>query len=373
MRAAALWPGRKEVGVVDHEEPLLGSPTSVRFRTLEVGVCGTDAELCSFHYPSHPPRGSDYLIPGHEALGVVEEVGDEVRTLKPGDLVVPSVRRPCPRPDCPACRSGNQDFCLTGEFSERGLARAHGFLAERVVEEEEFLFRVPASLREVGVLTEPLTIAEKGLRQYLAVQRRLPWLRDADDATMLAGARAVVLGAGPVGILGAMLLRARGCDVRVYSREPASSARAGLVEAAGARYRSAEDVTVADLAAELGGIDLVYEAAGSPALALETLPYVSRNGVFVMTGVPRGGAPIEVDGEALMTEVVVRNSMLVGTVNASPADFDAAIRDLELFDREWPAAVRGIITGRHSLADFCRCATGKSGIKEIIDFAAAAR
>jgi glucose 1-dehydrogenase len=368
MRAAALWVDRKKVGVVDHEEPVLGSPTSVRFRTLEVGVCGTDAELCSFHYPATAPRGDGYLIPGHEAIGVVEEVGSAVTRLRPGDLVVPSVRRPCPRPDCPACRSGNQDFCVTGEFVERGLRGAHGFLAERIVEEEEYLFVVPRSLRDVGVLTEPLTIAEKGLRQYLAVQRRLPWLREAADAEMLAGKRALVLGAGPVGILGCMLLRARGCEVWVYSREPASAPRAALVEGAGAAYVSSSETTVAALAAEMGGIDLVYEAAGSSALAFDVLQHLSRNGVFVMTGVPRGGGGIEVPGDVLMTEMVVRNAMLVGTVNAGREDFDSAIRDLGAFVAAWPDAVRGIVTGRHALADFCRCATEKNGIKEVIEF-----
>jgi glucose 1-dehydrogenase len=299
---------------------------------------------------------------------VVEEVGPGVARLRPGDLVVPSVRRPCPRPDCPACRSGNQDFCVTGQFTERGLAGAHGFLAERIVEEEEYLYRMPAALREVGVLTEPLTIAEKGLRQYLAVQRRLPWLEGAPESEVLAGKRAVVLGAGPVGILGCMLLRARGCEVWVYSREPASAPRAALVESTGAVYRSSTATTVSALAAEVGGIDLVYEAAGSPALAFDVLQYLARNGVFVLTGVPRGGGPIEIQGDPLMTGIVVRNAMLVGTVNAGREDFVAAIRDLEAFVAAWPDAVRGIITGRHQLADFCRCATDRSGdgIKEII-------
>jgi glucose 1-dehydrogenase len=367
MIAAALWPGRRETGVVDHEEPVLGSPTSVRFRTLEVGVCGTDEELCSFHYPARTPPGSGYLVPGHEALGEVEEVGPAVTGLRPGDLVVPSVRRPCPRPDCPACRSGHQDYCTTGEFTERGLAGAHGFLAERVVEEEEHLFRVPPALRGVGVLTEPLTIAEKGLRQYLAVQRRLPWLRDAAEGELLAGTRAVVLGAGPVGILGCMLLRARGCEVSVYSREPESSPRAALVGSTGARYLSSADATVAALAAEVGRAELAYEAAGSPALAFETLGHLSRNGVLVLTGVPRGGGSIELPGDSLMTGIVVKNAILVGTVNAGREDFRAAIADLERFHRAWPDALRGIVTGRHRVGDFCRCATEKSGIKEVID------
>ena len=370
MRAAALWPARKEAGVIDHEEPRLTSPTGVLFRTVEVGVCGTDAELCSFHYHSNIPPDTDYLVPGHEAIGIVEEVGSEVRGLAPGDLVVPSVRRPCPRPDCRACRSGNQDYCETGEFTERGLSGAHGFLAERVVEEAEYLYRVPASLRDVGVLTEPLTIAEKGLRQYLAIQRRLPWLAGAADAEILTGKRVVVLGGGPVGILGCMLLRSRGCEVWVYSREPASATRAALIQSTGATYVSSADADLPALAATVGRMDLVYEAAGSAALAFGALQHLPRNGAFILTGVPRGGPAIEIPGDLLMNSIVVHNSVIVGTVNAGRDDFVDAIRDLEAFVDEWPEAVRGIITGRHQLDDFCRCATerGGTGIKEVIAF-----
>jgi threonine dehydrogenase-like Zn-dependent dehydrogenase len=365
VRALALWPARRRSGLIDHPEPALAAPADVLVRVLEVGVCGTDAELCDFHLGT-PPDGSDYLIPGHEAIGEVMEVGPAVSSLAPGDLVVPSVRRPCPHPDCAACRSGNQDFCETGDFTERGIRAAHGFLAERIVEEERYLYRLPRSLRRVGVLVEPLTIAEKGVRQYLAVQRRLPWLREEGDREILAGRRALVLGAGPVGILGAMLLRERGCEVWVYSREPADDPRAALLESTGARYLEAARVPVASLAEEVGGIDLVYEAAGDAPLALATLRQLGRNAAFVTTGVPRGGSRVDLAADDLLTGIVVANQLLVGTVNASHDDFLAAVRDLESFAARWASATTGIVSGRRALEEFCDCAVRKRGVKEVI-------
>ena len=159
----------------------------VRVRMLEVGVCGTDAELCAFEY-GDPPANEDYLIVGHEALGRIEEVGAEVERLRVGDLVVPSVRRPCSHERCAACATGNQDFCVTGDFTERGIKGAHGFLAEEIAEQERYLHIVPAELRDVGVLTEPLTIAEKALRQYAAIQRR-PCMKLSSSASAIHGSR----------------------------------------------------------------------------------------------------------------------------------------------------------------------------------------
>jgi threonine dehydrogenase-like Zn-dependent dehydrogenase len=283
--------------------------------------------------------------------------------------VVPSVRRPCPRGDCVACRSGNQDFCLTGAYTERGINGAHGFLVDRFVEDERYLYRLPPALRAVAVLTEPLSIAEKGLRQYLAIQRRLPWQRTADEATMLAGRRAVVLGAGAVGMLGAMLLRLRGCDVWVYSREAADSPRAALLREIGARYRSSADLPVDGLAGEVGGIEMVYEAAGSPELSLATLESMGRNGAFILTGATGGGGRLDLGADALLNSMVVGNLVLAGTVNASHTDFVRAVSDLEAFVDRWPDVVPRLITGRHPRERFHDRVLHRTGIKEIIDLA----
>src|SRR5579863_9929462 len=162
MKAVAVFPAERQARLIDHPEPRISSPTQAKMRVLDVGVCGTDREIVTFQYGT-PPEASDYLILGHESLSQVAEVGPQVSRVKPGDLVVMTVRRPCADPNCVACREGRQDFCYTGNFTERGIKQAHGYMTEFVVEEERYLNPVPAALREVGVLVEPLTIAEKAL------------------------------------------------------------------------------------------------------------------------------------------------------------------------------------------------------------------
>lgn len=135
MKAVAVFPGSRETKVVDQDAPRLTQPDQVMLRMLDIGLCGTDKEICSFEYGT-PPAGDDHLIIGHESLAEVVRAGPAVQRLQAGDLVVPSVRRPCPHPGCLACRSGHQDFCYTGDFSERGIKDAHGYLTEYVVEHE---------------------------------------------------------------------------------------------------------------------------------------------------------------------------------------------------------------------------------------------
>src|SRR6266536_1548796 len=197
MRAVGVVPGEREVRLIEHRTPKIAGANQVKIRSLEVGVCGTDREICTFVYGS-PPNGSGYLVLGHESLGEVIEVGSSVSRFKPGDLVVPSVRRPCPHRHCLACREERQDFCYTGDFTERGIKMTHGFLTEFYVDEEQYLTYVPAELRDVAVLVEPLTVAVKGLTQIWYVQKRLPWLDPKTPAGQWgAGQNAVVLGAGP--------------------------------------------------------------------------------------------------------------------------------------------------------------------------------
>jgi threonine dehydrogenase-like Zn-dependent dehydrogenase len=369
MKAMAVFPARREVRVVDHPEPEIERATDVKLRMLEVGICGTDHEITSFQYGT-PPENSDYLVIGHESLAEVVEVGTEVTRVRPGDLVVTMVRRPCPHPECVPCRAGRQDFCSTGDFTERGIKQAHGFMTEMVVDDQTYLNVVPPALRDVAVLTEPLTIAEKAITQVWQVQQRLPWALRGAGGTPAAGHRAVVLGGGPVGLLGAMALSAQGFDTTVYSRASGPHDKDRIVAAFGANYVAAETTTIDQLAARLGNIDLVYEATGASRVAFDMLRVLGTNGIFVFTGVPGRKAPIEVDTDLLMRDLVLKNQVVFGTVNASRAAYEAAIHDLETFDRRWPDALRALITGRFPLAEAVTLVTGEGGgIKSVVTLA----
>ncbi len=368
MRALAVFPTRRTVQVVDHPEPAIASPTGVRLRMLEVGICGTDREIASFQYGT-PPPGSEYLVIGHESLGQVVEVGAAVSRVRPGDLVVTMVRRPCPHPQCLACRAGRQDFCSTGDFTERGIKGAHGFATEFVVDEESYMNVVPAALRDVAVLAEPLTIAEKAITQVLQVQRRLPWGAPGGSAGAAAH-RAVGLGAGPVGLLGAMALVRAGFATTVYSRASGPLDKAGLVASFGASYVAAETATVEQLAERVGNIDLVYEATGAARVSFRMMEVLGRNAAFVFTGVPGRKAPIELDADLIMRNLVLNNQVVFGTVNASRADYEAAIRDLAAFRERWPAALQRLITARHPLGEAAQVLlSAPGGIKDVIAIA----
>ena len=342
----------------------------LEIRILDVGVCGTDREICAFDYGT-PPAGADQLVIGHEALGEVVEVGPGVTRVKAGDLVVPMVRRPCEVPSCSACRSDRQDFCFTGEFRERGIREQNGFMTEEIVEEERYLNPVPRELRDVGVLVEPLTIAEKALIQIWQMQERLPWQCPHKPGKDHGHCRcAVVLGAGPVGLLGAMALRANEFETIVYSREVAPNPKADLVESIGATYVSAEKESPSDLAKRVGPIDLVYEAAGASSIAFEMMQSLGPNSAFVFTGVPGRKGPIEVDTDRLMRSLVLNNQLVFGTVNAGRDAFEAAIRDIGRFSKSWPQAVRALITGRFPVDRYRELLLGRPrGIKNVITFA----
>jgi glucose 1-dehydrogenase len=367
MKAIAVTPHQKKISIIEQPEPQILSATDVKLRMLEAGVCGTDREICAFEYGT-PPPGSEDLVIGHESLGEVVEVGSEVRRVKIGDLVVPMVRRPCPHEYCAACRADRQDFCFTGDFQERGIKERHGFMAQYVVDHEKYMNPVPPEMADVAVLVEPLTIAEKGLKQVWQVQQRLPW-----SCSVLPGKAAahchkgVVLGAGPVGLLGAMALVNDGFDTYVYSREPTPNPKSQLLESIGAHYISAENITPAMLPERVGNIDLVYEATGASSLAFDMMKYLGTNGIFIFTGVPGRKVPIEVDTDLIMRNLVLKNQVVFGTVNAGRDAFEDSIRDLNTFSRRWPEAVKSLITGRFPIEAYGDLLLGRpTGIKNII-------
>ena len=370
MKAVAVFPGAREVMVIEEDAPRISEPDQVMLRMLDIGVCGTDKEICSFEYGT-PPDGDEHLVIGHESVAEVVSVGSAVERLRAGDLVVPSVRRPCRHPGCLACRSGHQDYCYTGDFSERGIKEAHGYMTEYVVDRERYMNLVPPDLREIAVLAEPLTIAEKALGQITwMMQQRPPWLDPQTPGEERGrGLSALVLGIGPVGLLGAMVLASAGFTTYVYSRELPPSPRIDLVAAIGATYVSSQAATFTDLAGKIGNIDLVYEAVGHSHFALEALQVLGTNGIFVLTGVPGMQAFIEADPARLMRDMVLKNQVLLGTVNAGADAFASALRNLDAFRLRWPAVVAALIAGRYPPEQAPDLILGRpAGIKTVIAF-----
>jgi glucose 1-dehydrogenase len=360
MRAVAVFPKTRQVRVIEKSYPPPVSGRQVLLRVLEVGICGTDREIAAFHY-GNPPAGSDHLIIGHEALAEVVDVGADVTGVKNGDLVVPTVRRPCPHARCAPCRAHRQDFCVTGDFAERGIKDLHGFLQEYVVEEDEHLVPAHRRLADVAILTEPLSVAAKAAEQGRAIQQRLPWDR--------LRARALVLGAGPVGLLGAMSMVVSHYDTFVYSLEPPSGPRAQLAVKLGATYVSGAEVPLTEIARRLGGMDLIYEAVGISKVAFDALGALNPNGLLALTGIPAPGQPQSVDTDAWMRDIVLKNQLVFGTVNAGRSDYETALSELEQGMFLSPEGLRALISQRHTLDQAPALLTGRSGIKQVVHLA----
>ena len=364
MKALAVFTSNREVRLIDQPEPVIGGPTEVKLRILEAGICGTDREIASFQY-GMPPVNSPHLVIGHEALGEVVDVGSDVTGLAPSDLAVLMVRRPCPHDRCVPCRTGRPDFCNTGDFTERGIKGAHGFMTEFVVDDQRYLVKVPKELREVAVLLEPLTVAEKAGEQVRILVQRLPGHLRVDPSNL----RAVVLGAGPIGLLGAMKLVGANFETYVYYRGKADSPNVRIVTAIGARFISSVEHPPEDLAKMLGEISLVYEATGVVKISFDVLSVLGVNGVYIFTGVPGVKAPIEMDAERIMRNLVLKNQVLCGTVNAGRESFEEGVRDLGSFMQRFPAAVRALITARMTLDGARDAVLAKGGIKSVITVA----
>ncbi|NUO58554.1 MAG: glucose 1-dehydrogenase [Hamadaea sp.] len=357
MRALAVFREQQDVRVIDVAEPPAPTGRQALLRVLEVGICGTDREIAAFEY-GDPPTGSDYLILGHEAVAEVLETGPDVTELRVGDLVVPTVRRPCADSGCRTCRIGRQDFCTTGAFTERGIKHAHGYLTELVVEDEQNLVAVPPQLTDVATLIEPLSIAAKAAEQAQAIQQRLPWQPDK--------ARTLVLGAGPIGMLGAIAMTVTRFDTVVYSREPADSPRADKVRELGAVYVSTEQTPIEKINSVIGPIDVIYEAVGVPTVAFTATQALAPNGLLILTGIPALNEPATLPIDRIMKDIVLNNQAIVGTVNAGRSAFELAVQKLEQAMYLIPHSVRSIITNRVPLDAGPEVLKQPHGVKDVL-------
>ena len=305
----------------------------VLVKVLRVGLCGTDREIQAGEYGASPP-GNDFLVLGHESLGVVEQVGSKVTELAPGDYVVATVRRPG---TSPYDAIGMQDMSTDDEYHEHGINLLHGFFTERYADTPEFLTKIPAALRDVAVLTEPMTVVEKGVTQAYEIQRRLK-IWDPKSAA--------VLGAGTIGLLATLLLRLRGIEVVTIALRESPHLNSDLVESLGAHYVSTRQMSLAEAAAAYGPFDLMFEATGFSPLVFDSMQVLGKNGVLVMASVTGGDRMLEVPADAINMGFVLGNKVAVGTVNAAKEHYKEAAQDMALAEAMYPGWLSRLLTHR---------------------------
>lgn len=322
---------------------------SVLVEAVAVGVCGTDVEIVEGKYGWAPP-GKTRLVLGHESLGRVIDPGPG-GALEKGDLVAGIVRRPDPVP-CPNCAVGEWDMCRNGQYTERGIKQIDGFMSERWRIEPEYAMKIDRSLGLVGVLLEPTTVVTKAWEQILAVGQRAFW----EPRTVL------VTGAGPIGLLAALVGKQHGLEVHVLDRVE-TGPKPDLVRALGATYHSG---SVGDLGFEP---DVIVECTGVGQVISDAIRGIGAGGVVCLTGVGTGGSTVGSAVADVAAAVVLKNNVVVGSVNANKRHWYKAGLALARADREW---LERLVTRREPPEEFLRAFQRQpDDIKVVIQFAQA--
>jgi threonine dehydrogenase-like Zn-dependent dehydrogenase len=315
MRAVTVVPLKKgSVDLTDLPEPP-ESDGPVLVKTRAVGVCGTDLEIIDGDYGWAPP-GEDRLAIGHESLGEVMEA-PEGADVKAGDLVVAIVRRPDPVP-CPNCAIGEWDMCRNGQYTEWGIKQHHGYARERYRITPDFLVKVDSGLGNLGVLLEPTTVVAKAWDHIERIGKRAEW----KPRTVL------ITGAGPIGLLAALLGVQRGLEVHVLD-QVTEGLKPELVSALGATYHHG---SVADTGVEP---DVAIECTGVAPLIFDVMDHAGANGIVCLTGVSSGGRELSVDVGMLNRRLVLENDVVFGSVNANRRHYEAGAKALAEADKPW--------------------------------------
>lgn len=335
MKALGITPRQAHTArLVDLPTPTLDeipNGRGVLVKVLQVGVDGTDKELHLGEYGA-APEGYNFLVTGHESLGQVLTVGPNVTELAPGDYVVATVRRPG---HSIYDAIGTYDMTSDDTYYERGINLRHGYTTEQYVDDPEYLVKVPPGLRHIGVLLEPLSIVEKGIQQAYEIQRRLKVWRPR---------RTAVMGAGPIGLLAALVLRLRGLDVSVFARTPRPNPKADLLDTIGARYLSTKETALDAAAKEHGPFDLIFEATGVSSIVFDAAHILGKNGVLVLSSITGGQKTTPVASDKLNLDFVLGNKLMFGTVNAHRGYFEQGVLDFALAESSYPGWLSSLLS-----------------------------
>ncbi|MDI6817525.1 MAG: glucose 1-dehydrogenase [Actinomycetota bacterium] len=354
MKAVGLVRGKEGVHLFDAPKPTITSPRQVLVKVIEAGIDGTDFETVT-HNRFSMSQEEDTMIIGHEAVGIIEEVGSEVSTLAVGDVVVPTVRRGCGL--CAPCLHNRSDMCQTGLYTERGIKGANGYFTEFFVDDEDYLVRVPDGLEPYAVLSEPLSIAEKAVDEIKHFRSRVFWSCNHPEHSIESQGWgnckvALVIGAGSLGFLSTAVLRLSGIHTFVAEIAPEDSLKVRLIKELGAHYLNTKDKTAHEVTAEIGNPDIIIEASGATELALNLTTGLARNGVCVLTGIPSGSKEVCLEGDLMARTLVLENQIVFGSVNSGRTHFDMALQDLQRLREEYGTTLSKVIQTRYSLGDY---------------------
>jgi glucose 1-dehydrogenase len=345
MRALTVQPGISGSATVREMPEPAEADGPVVVDGLAMGVCGTDIEISAGEY-GQAPQGEDHLILGHESLGRVREAPAD-SGLAAGDLVVGIVRRPDPVP-CANCAVGEWDMCRNGRYTERGIKALHGYGSERFRLQPEFAVRLDAGLETVGVLLEPTTVVAKAWEQIERIGSRATW----------HPRRVLVTGAGPIGLLAALLAVQRGLEVHVADRVT-EGPKPLLVADLGAQYHTTP-VGELDLDA-----DVVVECTGVPSVVFDVMGRNAPDAVVCLTGVSPVNRTLSVDAGGLNRKIVLQNDVVFGSVNANRRHYEEGARALAAADTHW---LERLISRRVNLADAHDALTRRpDDVKVVID------
>jgi threonine dehydrogenase-like Zn-dependent dehydrogenase len=317
MRALTVVPlTQGSLAVIDVPDPV-PQDGELLVEGIALGVCGTDREIAQGDYGWAPP-GADRLVLGHESLGQVRSAPEGSR-WRPGDLVVGIVRRPDPVP-CPACARGEFDMCRNERYTERGIKEIHGYGSQLWTVEADYAVRLDPDLADVGMLLEPATVVAKAWEHIERIGNRA-WFGPR---------RVLVTGAGPIGLLAALLGVQRGLEVHVLDRVE-SGVKPRLVRDLGATYHTGGIPGVARQAEP----DIIIEATGAAKLVLDAMENNAAAGIVCLTGVSTAGRTVNFDAGAVNREIVLQNDVIFGSVNANRRHYEQAADALAKADRSW--------------------------------------
>ncbi len=358
MYAVGMCRGKPGVRDFEIPKPVIKRPNEVLIRVKEVGLDGTDYGIVASNSPDIADD-RDRIVLGHEGVGVVEEIGSGVKSLKVGDVVVCTVRRGCN--ECEPCLHNQSDMCITGKFTERGIHKIDGLLSEYVTEEEHYAVKVPPELKRLAVLTEPLSVVEKGVHELRVIQSRVPWFCPHPGHEWMSDAWggckvALVIGAGPLGLLATALIRLAQTTTYTADIVPEDHPKAILVEEMGSHYIDARSKTpeeIVDLCCTpTGQLNIIFEASGAAKTAVNLIPFMSRSSIYTMTGIPRGDIEIQLDAAQLVGKIVRYNQVIVGSVNSNRSHFEMALKDMAPVNDRMNHVLDKMITRRVSISDY---------------------